>query len=141
MKKPQESRREQVISALLGLALMAGILSLLALVCGQIMEWFGFEARSKASLIGFFVLTALVSYPLGLVAGALPKALLKLELLPKLSARILYVLLDSAATFYSLRAVDSWMLSVSASNAALLVVSILLALCSVGDVGPKAQNP
>ena len=56
-----------------------GMLSIIALVSGTIMRLFGFQYKSVGSIILFFIIATIMSFPLNLIAGALPKALYKLE--------------------------------------------------------------
>ena len=63
------------------------------------MKVFGFEYRSIGSIILFFIIATIISYPLGLIAGAFPKALLSLDKVSIYTAMALYLILDTFATF------------------------------------------
>ena len=79
MRKFFEKHKEKIITLLLCGVLLIIVLSVLALISGAIMKVFGFEYRSIGSIILFFIIATIISYPLGLIAGALPKALLILR--------------------------------------------------------------
>lgn len=134
MKDFFEKHKEKIITLLLCGALLAIALSVLAFISGAIMKVFGFEYRSIGSIVLFFVAASIISYPLGLIAGALPKALISLDKVSLPAARTLYLLLDTSATFWGLRLTDHWMQTVSAEDSSILVVSLLFALFGVSDV-------
>mgnify|MGYP000614058895 CR=1 FL=1 len=69
------------------------------------MRLFGFYYTSVGSIILFFIIATIISYPFSLLADVLPKALLMLEKIDKQSAVIMYLLLDTFATFMGLRIV------------------------------------
>ena len=105
------------------------------------MTWMGISSRlahpryeSVGSIILFFVIASILSYPVSLVVEALPKALLHLKKVSRPAAVCLYLILDTAATALGLCVVDYFMESVSATELAILVVSFLLALLGVKDV-------
>lgn len=77
------------------------------------MRLFGFYYTSVGSIILFFIIATIISYPFSLLADVLPKALLMLEKIDKQSAVIMYLLLDTFATFMGLRIVDYFMQSIS----------------------------
>lgn len=129
-----EKHKEKMTTLLLCGALLAIALSVLAFISGAIMRVFGFEYRSIGSIVLFFVAASIISYPLGLIAGALPKALVSLDKVSLPAARTLYLLLDTFATFWGLRLTDHWMQTVSAEDSSILVVSLLFALFGVSDV-------
>ena len=97
-----------------------------------IMRFFGFEYKSIGSIILFFLLATIISYPIGSVAEALPKVLLnEFHKGTVGQARFLYLFIDTIGTAFGLTVVDMFMDSVSATELAIFVVSFLLALPSV----------
>ena len=118
------------LSAALLLAVFAGVV----LLGGGLMKLFGFEYASKGSLFLFFLLTALAGFPLEVLAQALPKALLQMELLSRTAARVLFVVLDTAVTVAAMFLVDGAMKSVYAPFPAILAVALVMALTSVKDI-------
>ena len=99
------------------------------------MHLFGFEYRSIGQLILFFVIVAVVGFPLELFAKAFPEAMLYLGRLSLQDARILFVLLDLLSTIFSMAIVDYFMDSVSTTFVSVLVVGLIMALTSVKDIG------
>ena len=106
MREFFEKHKEKIITLLLCGVLLIIVLSVLALISGAIMKVFGFEYRSIGSIILFFIIATIISYPLGLIAGALPKALLSLDKVSMPTAITLYLILDTFATFWGLRITD-----------------------------------
>ena len=135
-----DRHKNKIITVLLGGCLLAAVLSIFALLSGAVMKLFGFEYQSPASVISFFIAGAMLSYPLGLIAGALPKALLSLNRLSKRAAKFLYVCLDTLATFLGFRITDCFMPSVSAENRSIIVVSLLIALLGMGEIGKQSDQ-
>ncbi len=62
---------------LLGILFLA-VMSVIAVLGGAVMKLFGFRYQSVGSIIIFFVIAVIISYPIGLVAQAFPKVLLHL---------------------------------------------------------------
>lgn len=75
--------------------LLISILSILALLSGAVMKVFGFEYRSIGSIVLFFIIAAILSYPIGLIASAFPKALLSVNKVSRQTAILLYLFLDT----------------------------------------------
>lgn len=90
---------------LLGILFLA-VMSVIAVLGGAVMKLFGFRYQSVGSIIVFFVIAAIISYPIGLVAQTLPKVLLHLGRLSKNAAVLLYIALDTIATAFGLSIVD-----------------------------------
>ena len=116
------------------------MLSIIALVSGTIMKLLGFQYESIGSIILFFIIATIMSFPLNLVAGALPKALYELERLSKPYAFILYLTLDTIATSFGLKIVDYYMSSVSATTISIVIISFLLALPGRDDFKGKQED-
>ena len=51
-----------------------------------------------------------------------------------------YIILDTFATFYGLRAVDYFMQSVSATDISIIVVSLILALFGISDIDRRTKG-
>ena len=117
-----------------------GMLSIIALVSGTIMKLLGFQYESIGSIILFFIIATMMSFPLNLIAGALPKALYELKRISKLYAFILYLTLDTIATSFGLKIVDYFMSSVSATTISIVVISFLLALPGRDDFKGKQEG-
>lgn len=109
------------------------VLSVIALISGSIMKIFGFQYESLGSIILFFIIATVMSFPLNLIAGALPKALLKLGKINRQAAFILYLILDTIATSFGLKVVDYYMPTVSATNISIIIISLLFAFMGKDD--------
>ena len=114
---------------LVAVLLFIGAVSLLCLFGGEIMRCFGFTYSSVRSVIGFFVIGAIISWPISLAAEAIPKVLCyDKKMIPKWLAVIIYVVLATLATAIGLFVVDSYTTKVVANRPSVIVVSFLLAL-------------
>lgn len=140
MKKFWIDNKDKIITFIFCGVILIGMLSIIALVSGTIMKLFGFQYESIGSIILFFIIATIMSFPLNLIAGALPKALYELERISKLNALILYLALDTIATSFGLKIVDYYMSSVSATTISIVVISFLLALPGRGDFEDKKEN-
>ena len=134
MKEIWKRYKENIVIFLLCALLFLGILSIIALLCGVIMRMFGFEYESVGSIIMFFVIATIISYPFSMIAMVLPKIFLSLGKVSKQMAILFYIILDTFATFYGLRVVDYFMQSVSATDISIAIVSLIIALFGINDV-------
>ena len=137
MKKFWINNKDKIITFIICGTIFIGMLSIIALVSGTVMKLFGFQYESIGSIILFFIIATIMSFPLNLIAGALPKALYELERISKLDALILYLTLDTIATSFGLKIVDYYMSSVSATTLSIVVISFLLALPGRDDFKDK----
>ena len=140
MKKFWIDNKEKIITSIICGTIFIGMLSIIALVSGTVMKLFGFQYESIGSIILFFIIATIMSFPLNLIAGALPKALYELERISKLDALILYLTLDTIATSFGLKIVDYFMSSVSATTISIVVISFLLALPGRYDFKGKQEG-
>lgn len=101
------------------------------------MRLLGFEYESVGGFILYFIIASIVSYPMNLVAGAFPKALLNLDRITREMAVCMYVLLDTITTFFGFYIVDYFMPSVSANTISLIVLALVFALFGISDVKEK----
>lgn len=76
MKKIWNKYHENIITFFLIGVLFVSVISVMALLGGAIMKIFGFEYKSVSNIILFFIIATIVSCPVNLMAGALPKVLL-----------------------------------------------------------------
>ena len=137
LKKFWIDNKDKIITFIICGTIFIGMLSIIALVSGTVMKLFGFQYESIGSIILFFIIATIMSFPLNLIAGALPKALYELERISKLDALILYLTLDTIATSFGLKIVDYYMSSVSATTLSIVVISFLLALPGRDDFKDK----
>ena len=125
--------KEKIKTFLIGGTIFLAILSIIALISGSVMKIFGFQYKSIGSIILFFIIATIMSFPLNLIAGALPKALLKLGKINRQAAFILYLILDTIATSFGLKVVDYYMPTVSATNISIIIISLLFAFMGKDD--------
>ena len=109
MDNNSNKEREKIITFILGALLIIVVLAIIAIFSGAIMRLLGFEYESVGGFILYFIIASVVSYPINLIAGALPKALLNLDRITREIAVCMYVLLDTIATFYGFYIVDYFM--------------------------------
>lgn len=128
-----KNNKEKLITFIVCGTIFVAVLSVIALLSGVIMRLFGFRYQSIWSIILFFIIATVVSYPINLIAGGLPKALYKLKRISKNIAIILYLALDTIATCFGLLIVDYCMSTIAASDLSKLVISFILALPGIDD--------
>ena len=136
MDNNSNNKREKIIIFILGAVLIIAVLSIIAIFSSAIMRLLGFEYESVGGFILYFII-AIVSYPMNLVAGAFPKALLNLDRITREMAVCMYVLLDTITTFFGFYIVDYFMPSVSANTISLIVLALVFALFGISDVKKK----
>ena len=137
MDNNSNKEREKIITFILGALLVIVVLAIIAIFSGAIMRLLGFEYESVGGFILYFIIASVVSYPINLIAGALPKALLNLDRITREIAVCMYVLLDTIATFYGFYIVDYFMPSVSANTISLTVLALVFALFGISDIKKK----
>ncbi|MGN0343375.1 MAG: YrvL family regulatory protein [Lachnospiraceae bacterium] len=120
---------DSLLVFLIAVFLFIGAISLRCVFGGEIMRVFGFQYTSVRSVIGFFVIGAIISWPISLTAEAIPKVLCyDKKVLRKWQAVIVYIGLSTFATSVGLFVVDSHTTKVVANKPSIIVVSLLLAL-------------
>ena len=122
------------------LAILAGIIAVLILFGGGIMAMFGFRYTSIQSLILYFVVVGIVSFPCEMLAKGLPKALLSMERITVRYAKFMFVVLDMISSCLGLLLVDYFMITVSATDSSVLVISFLMAITSINDFNPPPEQ-
>lgn len=137
MNNNSNKKREKIITFILGALLIIVVLAIIAIFSGAIMRLLGFEYESVGGFILYFIIASVVSYPINLIAGALPKALLNLDRITGEIAVCMYVLLDTIATFYGFYIVDYFMPSVSANTISLIVLALVFALFGISVIKKK----
>ena len=140
MSNNEDKESKKAIIFIIGIALIIAVLSIFAIFSASIMNLLGFEYDSIGSFILYFVIASFVSYPMNLIAGALPKALLKLKKISKQVAMFIYIVLDTAATSLGFYLVDISMSSVSSSIISIVVISLIFAVLGVNEISEKAKH-
>ena len=132
-----KERIKKLCTAAIAYGLIVGIIvaivAMIAYFGGAVMKVFGFEYESPGSIVLFFLLTAIAGFPAETIAKAFPRALLSLEKITVRGAKVLFVILDTAVTAVSMAIVDYFMDSVTATDASILAISLILALLSRED--------
>ena len=102
MKHFWQEQGEKIRTILICSAIFLVMLSAIALLSSAVMRLFGFTYRSVGSIILFFLIATALSFPLCLVAGALPKALYEVGMLTSRKvALLLYLVLDTLASLWA----------------------------------------
>lgn len=129
-----KKKLEDFIGFIICVVIIFGIVSILALGGGFIMKIFGFRYESVGKIILFFLIFAIVGFPMEVFAKAFPNALLSLNRISLINAKVLYVFLDITATTIAMAVVDHFMKSVSATLLSIFVISFLFAITSLDEV-------
>lgn len=140
MSNNNKRESNKTVIFIIGIAIIIAVLSIFAVFSASIMHWLGFEYESVGSFILYFIIASFVSYPMNLIAGAFPKALLKLKKISKSFAVFLYMVLDTIATFLGFYLVDVSMSSVESSNISLLVLALIFAALGISDITEKTND-
>lgn len=105
------------------------------------MKLFGFTYQSVGSIILFFVLTGVLSYPIELYVKALPKVLFfEFKKITAIEAKVIFVILDTLLSMLMMSIVDYFMDSVAATDISLFVVSLVMALLCMNDVTKEKDS-
>ena len=110
------------------------IISIIAVLGVGIMQVFGFEYTSVKSIIIFFAIVAIVGFPIEILTLSFPKVLLSLDKITIKLAKVLFVILDTISTMFTMALVDYFMESVSASDMSIFIISFMMALLSMKDL-------
>lgn len=129
-----KKKLEDFIGFIICVGIIFGIVFALALGSGFIMKIFGFRYESVGKIILFFLIFAIVGFPMEVFAKAFPNALLSLNRISLINAKVLYVFLDITATTIAMAVVDHFMKSVSATLLSIFVISFLFAITSLDEV-------
>ncbi|MBQ6867146.1 MAG: hypothetical protein IJO16_00545 [Clostridia bacterium] len=118
----------------MGFGLILAFISAIELVGGTAMKLFGFEYIAIKDIIIFFIVSTLISYPVGLLVSALPKYLLHKENIQLKYAKGLYVFLDTFATAGGMFVTDNIMEGISASGLSVILISFIFAVLSMDKI-------
>jgi len=127
------NNKEKILTLLICGAVFTGALSFIALISGAVMKLLGFQYESVGSVILFFIIATVLSFPCNFISTALPKALYTLKKISRQTAQMLYLILDTASTGLGLKFVDDYMSSVSATTLSIVIISFLLAVLGKDD--------
>lgn len=120
--------------------IIAGFIAFLSAAGGAVMKIFGFHADSFGSIFLFFLLAGIIGFFGEALAKAFPAVLHEKELVTDAGAKVIFVTLDTIFSMLSFLAADTLLDSVMASDLALAVLSLLLAILSLKDFSGKLQG-
>lgn len=132
-----EEKNSKYIGAILGTMLIIALLSIFSIFGGAIMKLFGFQYESVGSIILFFITVGALGFPIEMIAKGLPNALLSLDKINIVFAKILFIFLDSIATIITMKVVDYFMESVSATDISIFIIAVITAFIGIGDIHKK----
>lgn len=120
---------DSLVVFVFAVALFIGAITLMSIFGGEIMRFFGLRYSSVQSLVLFFVIGSIISWPVSLAAEAIPKVLFfDKKLIRKWQAVVLYVVLATIATAIGLTIVDQHTTRVVANRTSIVVISLIFAL-------------
>lgn len=137
LENNKDKNCNKIVVFIIGAILILAVLSILAIFSGAIMRLLGFKYESIGGFILYFIISSVVSYPMNLIADALPKALLNLDRITREIAVCMYMLLDTITTYCGFYIIDYFMPSVSANTISLIVLALVFALFGISDVKKK----
>lgn len=131
-------RTKKRIAILAGCAVLAAGMMAVAASLGMsgdaIMRWFGASYEALSSMVLYVVFCGLLGFPVQILVKAFPRALLMLHRISLRWAKVLLVVLDTAALFLLMLLVDLLMDTVLVGYVILLLVSAVLAVLSMDDL-------
>ena len=101
---------------------------------------FGFEYRTVWSIVLYFIIVSIVSFPFDFLVAAIPRVLLAYRKITKQVAIALYLVLDIMLSYIGFSLIDYFMDSVSATDISILVLAIIFSLFGIKDVDKKLKN-
>ena len=99
-----------------------------------IMRWFGASYESLSTMILYVIFCGALGFPVQILVKALPRALLMLHRISMRRAKVLLVVLDTAALFLTMLLVDWLMSTVLVGYVILLLVALVMAVLSMADL-------
>ena len=123
------------------MGIIIAIVSLVALFGGALMKLFGFTYQSVGSIILFFIISGVLSFPIELFVKAIPKVLFShFKKITAIEAKVIFVILDTLLSMLMMSIVDYFMDSVAATDISLFVVSLVMALLCMNDVTKDKES-
>lgn len=131
-------RTKKRIAILAGCAVLAAGMMAIAASLGMsgdtIMRWFGASYEALSSMVLYVVFCGLLGFPVQILVKALPRALLMLHRISLKWAKVLLVVLDTAALFLLMLFADLLMDTVLVGYVIILLVSAVMAVLSTDDL-------
>lgn len=135
-----KEKLEKITPLILFAILFVALVSVIAIFGGAIMKLFGFEYRSVWSIVLYFIIVSIVSFPFDFLVAAIPRVLLAYRKITKQVAIALYLVLDIMLSYIGFSLIDYFMDSVSATDISILVLAIIFSLFGIKDVDKKLKN-
>lgn len=126
------------IAILIGCAVLAaGMMAVAAsmdMPGETVMRWFGAAYDSLSTMVLFVLFCGALGFPVQILVKAFPRALLMLHRISMKWARVLLVVLDTAALFLVMLLVDRLMSTVLVGYAILFLTALVMAVLSMDDL-------
>lgn len=122
-----------IVCAVLAAGMMA-VAASLDMPSETIMRWFGASYESLSTMILYVIFCGALGFPVQILVKALPRALLMLHRISMRRAKVLLVVLDTAALFLTMLLVDWLMSTVLVGYVILLLVALVMAVLSMDDL-------
>lgn len=135
-----KEKSEKITPLILFAILFVALVSVIAIFGGAIMKLFGFEYRTVWSIVLYFIIVSIVSFPFDFLVAAIPRVLLAYRKITKQVAIALYLVLDIMLSYIGFSLIDYFMDSVSATDISILVLAIIFSLFGIKDVDKKLKN-
>ena len=116
-----------IVCAVLAAGMMA-VAASLDLPGETVMRWFGASYDSLSTMILFVLFCGALGFPVQILVKALPRALLMLHRISMRRAKVLLVVLDTAALFLTMALVDRLMSTVLVGYVILLLIALVMAV-------------
>ena len=135
-----KEKSEKITPLILFAILFVALVSVIAIFGGAIMKLFGFEYRTVWSIVLYFIIVSIVSFPFDFLVAAIPRVLLAYRKITKQVAIALYLVLDIMLSYIGFSLIDYFMDSVSATDISILVLAIIFSLFGISAQDKKLKN-
>lgn len=122
------------IGCAVAVAVVVAMISALPISGGTVMEWFGLEYASFAAMIVYFLIVGLAGFPLQILVKAFPRALLMMGRITMKPAKLVLLVLNTAAIFLMMTLIDRMMGAVSVGAVTVFIISLVMAVLSLDDL-------
>lgn len=122
-----------VICAVIAAGMMA-VAASLNMSGETVMRWFGAAYDSLSSMVLYVLFSAILSFPVQILVKAFPRALLMLHRISMKRAKLLLLLLDTAALFLTMLLVDRLMSTVAVGYVVILLIALVMSVLSLDDL-------
>lgn len=134
MKEKCQKYIGAILAGAIFVLIILAVIFMVSIFGGSVMKIFGFQYESIGSIVLYFLITMIISFPIELIVTSLSKALLTLDKITLNYARFLFVILDISTSFIMMKIVDYYMTSVSATHISIFVLCLIFSFISVQDI-------